>query len=153
MMKLRIDRIAKKSGYTIGRLYVDGTYVCDTLEDTDRGLTSAMSSGEIRLKKVAGKTAIPTGTYRLTLTERSPKYSDFGRYGWARRYNGCLPRLKGVPGYEGVLMHVGNTAADTEGCILVGENKVVGKVVNSQSTFHRLMSILSTGGEWEVTVR
>ena len=62
-MKLELKRIAKRSTYTIGRLYIDGVYFCDTLEDTDRGLTSEMSEAEIKRIKVYGQTAIPTGTY------------------------------------------------------------------------------------------
>lgn len=101
-----MERIARKRGYTVGRLYADGRYVCDTLED------------EVREVKVAGRTAIPAGRYRVVVNV-SPK---FGRE---------LPRLLDVPGFEGILIHRGNTPEDTAGCILVGENRVKGKVVNS----------------------
>ena len=70
---------------------------------------------------------------------RSPKYSNFTKYSWAKKYDGYLPRLLNVYQFDGVLMHVGNSALDSEGCIIVGENKVVGKVINSVNTFRRLM--------------
>lgn len=109
-MKLTVRRNYKGEAYTIGALYVDGVYLCDTLEDRVRDLS--------REAKVPGQTAIPPGTYPI-IVNRSPR---FGR---------DLPRLQDVPGFDGVLIHRGNTAADTAGCILVGENKVKGKVINS----------------------
>jgi hypothetical protein len=74
-MEILIKRIAKKETYTIGRLYINGKYYCDTIEDKDRGLTQSMSSKEIADKKIKHKTAIPTGKYELTLKVKSPKYS------------------------------------------------------------------------------
>ena len=135
-MEIEIKRIARKEGYTIGRMYINGTKVCDTLEDTDRGLKSEMSLNEIKAKKVKGATAIPAGVYDVTMMIRSPRFSTVSFY--KKLCDGFLPRLVSVPGYEGVLIHCGNTAADTDGCILVGENKAVGKVVNSQAIFSRL---------------
>lgn len=138
-MKLTLQRIAKKDTYTIGRLYIDGVKFCDTIEDADRGLNQSMDLEKIKSLKKANVTAIPTGTYKVTMGIKSPKYSNYGKYPWARKYNGKLPRLLNVPGYDGVLIHVGNTAKDTSGCILVGENKVVGKVINSAKWFTKLM--------------
>lgn len=142
-MEIKIKRVAKKADYTIGHLYVDGQYVCDTIEDTDRGLSQQMPLEEIQRIKVKDRTAIPTGQYRVSLDVRSPKYSNFARYPWARAINGCVPRLLNVAGYEGILIHVGNTAADTSGCIIVGENKVVGKVINSTATFNKLYAMMA----------
>lgn len=138
-MKLELRRIARKTSYTIGRLYVDGEYFCDTLEDADRGLTSDMSDAEVQAKKVKGKTAIPTGTYNVTISIVSPRFRKSPQYSFC---GGRLPRLGGVPGYTGILIHCGNTANDTDGCILVGENKQVGKVLNSLATFKRLYAKL-----------
>lgn len=148
-MKLLLKRIAKMEKYTIGKLYVDGEYFADTLEDTDRNLTSTMSKDEIAKVKVYGKTAIPTGTYVVDMNTVSPK---FGKRSWAQPYEGKVPRLQDVPGYEGVLIHPGNTADDTLGCILVGRNKVKGQVVESQDTFHSLMNILKGDNDITITI-
>lgn len=137
-MELILKRIALRSEYTIGKLYVDGEYVCDTIEDTVRDLDKdgKFANGEV---KIPGKTAIPYGRYEVTMKVRSPKYSNFSKYSWAKKYDGYLPRLLNVPHFDGVLIHVGNSALDSESCVLVGENKVVGKVINSVNTFRRLM--------------
>ena len=143
-MELTVRRTAKRQGYTIGKLSIDGEYFCDTLEDADRGLTADMPPGKIRELKVYGQTAIPTGRYAVTLDVVSPR---FKARSWARPYGGKIPRLLNVPGFEGVLIHPGNTAADTDGCILVGRNTVVGKVTDSVATFHALMKKLLAAGD------
>ena len=137
-MELILKRIALRNEYTIGKLYVDGEYVCDTIEDTVRDLDKdgKFANGEM---KIPGKTAIPYGRYEITMKVKSPKYSNFSKYSWAKKYDGYLPRLLNVPHFDGVLIHVGNSAMDSESCVLVGENKVVGKVINSVNTFRRLM--------------
>lgn len=137
-MELILKRIALRSEYTIGKLYVNGEYVCDTIEDTVRDLDKdgKFANGEV---KIPGKTAIPYGRYEITMKVKSPKYSNFSKYSWAKKYDGYLPRLLNVPHFDGVLIHVGNSALDSEACVLVGENKVVGKVINSVNTFRRLM--------------
>lgn len=134
-MEVKLKRIAKKETYTIGKMYVDGEYVCDTLEDKDRGLTSNMSVAQICRVKIKGETAIPTGRYLVDMKTVSPRFGGRAQYQFCK---GRLPRLCNTPGYQGVLIHCGNTAKDTEGCILVGENKERGKVLNSKATFNRL---------------
>lgn len=137
-MELLLYRIARRDTYTIGHLYIDGKYFCDTIEDKDRGLKQSMQPSVIRATKRKGVTAIPTGRYRITMDVRSQKFSQ-KRY--ERNYGFCdgyLPRLINVPGYEGVLIHIGNTAKDTDGCILVGKNMKVGKVLESRATFVKL---------------
>ncbi len=116
-MKLTLRRIALRPDYTIGRLYINGAYICDTLEDPVRDLNrnGRFDNGE---RKVAGETAIPYGTYGVVVN-MSPKFKRL------------LPRLVVVPHFEGILIHRGNTAKDSAGCILPGENREVGKVVNS----------------------
>lgn len=140
-MKLLLRRIAKKATYTIGKLYIDDQYFCDTLEDTDRNLSSDMPLTEILKKKIYGKTAIPTGTYKVNMNTVSPRFKDRS---WAKPYDGIVPRLIDTIGFEGVLIHVGNTPLDTLGCILVGKNTVKGKVTNSIQTFYKLMERLLT---------
>jgi len=140
-MELKLKRIARRETYTIGHLYVDGNYCCDTVEDRDRGLSQSLPVSVNIAKKRKGMTAIPTGRYRVTLEVQSPKYSKFKSYEWC---NGYLPRLINVPAFDGILIHAGNSAVDSSGCLLVGENKVVGKVLNSMVTLKRLYAILKT---------
>lgn len=134
-MELLLQRIAKKANYTIGRLYIDGQYFCDTLEDTDRGLRKDLPVSVNAAKKRYGVTAIPTGRYRITMSVRSPRFSKKKQYAFC---DGYLPRLINVPAFDGVLIHIGNTANDTDGCILVGKNREVGKVLDSTATFKTL---------------
>lgn len=149
-MEILVKRIAKKPKYTIGKLYIDEQYICDTLEDTDRDLNQNMSLEEIKKKKVYGETAIPTGTYKVDMNTISPKFKSRT---WAKPYGGKLPRLIEVPGYEGVLIHPGNKAEDSLGCVLVGENKVVGQVINSQASFKKVMNILTKGDNITITIK
>ena len=135
-MRLTLQRIAKRETYTIGHLYVDGIYVCDTVEDKDRGLKSHHPLEQIKKVKVYGETAIPMGTYTIDMDKVSPKFSIRS---WAKPYSGKIPRLRSVPGFESILIHPGNTAASSLGCILVGINDKVGRVSDSQKTFKRLM--------------
>ena len=136
IMKLTLKRRYKGKEYTIGDLYVNGKKFCETIEDTDRGLTSQMSESEIAGKKKHGVTAIPTGVYPVQMGIVSPKFKNKS---WATPWGGKLPRLSNVKGFSGVLIHVGNSASDTEGCLLVGENKVKGQVINSTEVFNKLM--------------
>lgn len=138
-MKLTVKLIANRSTYSISKLYIDGVYFCDVLEDTQRGLTQYDSIETIKSKKIYGDTAIPRGTYKITMDVVSSKFKSRS---WAKPYGGKIPRLIDVPGYEGVLIHPGNTSSDTLGCILVGNNNIVGKVTNSVNTFHALMKKL-----------
>lgn len=128
-MELLVKRIAKKDKYTIGKLYVDGKYFCDTLEDKDRGLTSDMTEAQIKAKKVYGETAIPTGKYQVIVS-------------YSANFKQNMPLLLNVKGYAGIRIHSGNTAADTYGCLLVGKNTVVGKVLNSRDTYRKLFPII-----------
>ena len=146
-MKLELIRKYCGNGYTIGKLYVDGVPFCDTLEPTDRGLTSSMTLDEIKSIKVKGKTAIPTGIYHVDLNSVSPR---FKARSWAKIYGGRVPRLQGVRCFDGVLIHPGNTADDTEGCILVGRNTEVGKLTDSKATYCKLMSMMLAAKEYVI---
>lgn len=108
-MKLTLKRIAKRPTYTIGKLYIDDVYFCDTCEDKDRGLTQSMPLAEIKKRKVYSLTAIPTGTYTISMNTVSPRFSKKDFYK-TNCNGGRVPRLLNVPGYDGVLLHVGNSA-------------------------------------------
>lgn len=139
-MELKITRTYKKDKYTIGDLYINGEWFSSTLEDKDRGLDFQMSEYQIKKNKIAGETAIPTGTYKVAMNIISPKFKNTK---WAKPYGGRVPRLLDVKGFESILIHPGNTAQDSSGCILVGLNKAVGKVLNSTDTYLKLMEILT----------
>lgn len=134
-MKLLTDRAWKKDDYTIGRFYVNSARFCESLEDTDRGLEQSMDVLTILMRKIPGVTAIPRGTYKVILSV-SPK---FAKKTWAKKYGGLVPEIIGVKGYSGVRIHPGNGPEDVEGCIVVGENKVKGKVINSVKCYNELM--------------
>lgn len=127
-MKLTLKRIALRPTYTIGKLYIDDAYFCDTLEDTvrDTNKSGKFDNGE---QKIKGKTAIPYGTYEIKWTY-SPRFKKY------------TPQLMNVPSFEGVRVHAGNTSADTEGCLILGENKQVGKVLNSRATINKFYPII-----------
>ena len=129
-MELVLERIAKRKAYTIGRLciretvddeYSSGTedrYFCDTLEPTWRNYANGAY-------KIKGRSAIPEGRYAVVIS-------------WSPKIKQWRPILLGVPKFEGIRIHAGNTAADTEGCILVGKNRLVGQVLDSRIWLHRL---------------
>ena len=129
-MELILKRIAKRKTYTIGRLYIreqvmdeylpgyEDRYFCDTLEPTWRDY-------EHGAYKVKGRSAIPEGRYAVVIS-------------WSPKLKAWLPILLGLPKFEGIRIHAGNTARDTAGCILVGKNKLVGQVVDSRIWLHRL---------------
>ena len=124
-MKIKVKRIAKKEKYTIGHLFINDEYFCDTIEDKDRGLDDSMTESEIKKIKIKGKTAIPTGEYKLAI-DYSP---HFGK--------NCFHILN-VKGFDGIRIHSGNDEEDSEGCLIVGQNKLVGKVINSKDTLAKL---------------
>lgn len=117
-MKLRLERLWPKKDYTVGRLYVDDRLFCNTLEDriVDKNKNGVFDGDE---KKVYSESAIPYGTYKII-------------YNWSSKFGRNLPRLLNVPHFEGILIHPGNTAADSAGCILVGKNTEVGRLTNSR---------------------
>lgn len=136
-LELTLERRWPKADYTVGVFYIDGKRFCESLEDTDRGLTSDMPVNKIRRIKVFGKTAIPKGRYKVDMHTVSPRFKN--RI-WAKKYGGIVPRLIGVPCFSGVCLHPFNYADQSEGCIATGENKVKGGVINSVETFCKLMN-------------
>lgn len=142
-MKLTIKRTITKNSYTLGKLYVDGVYFCDTLEDKDRGLTQNMSVEQIKSMKVPGETAIPKGTYRVTLDVVSPKFSKYPFY--MQTCGGKLPRLIDVKGYEGVLIHVADGPKRdslVQGCIGIGNLSAEEYLMNGKKVFAELYNKL-----------
>ena len=128
-MEIIVNRIFKASTYTIGELSVDGNYICDTLEDRVR------PTGE----KVYGETAIPYGTYTVTLS-------------YSNRFKRILPEILNVPHFLGIRIHKGNTEQDSAGCIIVGENKVKGKVINSTPYEIKLVKLLENQKNVTITI-
>lgn len=140
MLEIKIKRCPAESGegYTHGRLFTEeGGFLCWTLEDTDRGLRSDMTDEEIKKIKKAGETAIPKGRYRIYLRV-SPTLKDRS---YAKPYGGKFPVLVNVPGFSGVMIHPGNTPADTRGCILPGmlQGDKRGRIYDSQKAYRDLM--------------
>lgn len=133
-MELKLTRNYQKDTYTIGRLYVEGDLFSNTLEDPVRDYSDPNY-------KVYGKTAIPYGRYRITMVH-SPKFSK--RYGGRK-----VPLLNNVPDFTGILIHSGNTAEDTDGCILVGQNTQRGRVTSSLATLYKLLDIFDSVPEDE----
>jgi hypothetical protein len=117
-MELTLVREPTCEGFTRGELFIDGVPECFTLED------------QVRDVKIPGETAIPAGRYRVVLT-KSPRFKK------------VLPELLEVPGYTGVRIHAGNTAEDTEGCILVGQRQGKSAVFESQAAMLELMAALT----------
>ena len=135
-MNIELNRITRKLSYTIGRLFVDGKYFCDTLEDRCRDLDKE--------KKVMNETAIPEGTYEVIVNVSA-------------RFKRKLPLLLDVPHFSGIRIHRGNTDKDTSGCILVGKNKQPGRVINSTLYELRLTEMVEkamlTGEKITIRVR
>lgn len=128
MMKLVLDRQDYTNESTIGKLFVDGVFECYVLEDVVR-----------QGAKVFGETAIPQGTYEVIITQ-SP------------RFKRLLPLLVKVPGYEGVRIHPGNTAKDTEGCLLVGTGHQANMVTDSKTAFNKLFAKLEKADKIELAI-
>lgn len=129
-MKLELHRKYCKNGYSIGLLYIDGKFICNTLEDTDRSLTSKMSEKQIATVKVKGNTAIPTGTYQVIMS-------------WSQRFKRQMPLLCDVKGFSGIRIHSGNIASDTEGCILCGMNTSVGRITDSKFWTEKVYNLIN----------
>lgn len=130
-MELLLKRIPSTGNYTEGKLYINGVYFCDTLEDKDRGLLQTMTVDTIKTIKVYKETCIPYGKYKVILS-------------MSKRFGKVMPELLNVKGFTGIRMHSGNTIYDTEGCILVGIKSSNGVITNSRKTFNQLMNILKT---------
>lgn len=139
-MEIESRIVACREKYRISHMKVDGQYVCDVIEDKDRGLTQDMPLEEIKRKKIPAQTAIPRGRYQVVLNIRSPRFSQKDYY---KNYcGGFLPRLLKVPGFDGVLMHRGVDQESSAGCLILGKNKVVGKVSESKECFEKVYGLM-----------
>lgn len=155
-MKIKVQRKARKDTYTVGKVYIDGVLFCDSLEDTDRGATQDMTftptggangywttEGGGIIDKVYGKTAIPTGVY-YACSYYWPKFKSY------------VVQLLRVPGFTGILMHNGMTADNSEGCILLGKNNIVGRLdgnrIYMDAIVARVMAAEHRGEKVEVEV-
>jgi hypothetical protein len=128
-MILELNRKTRTSKSTIGELLINGEFFCYVLEDMDRGLDSIMTDSEIKAKKVYAETAIPKGTYRVAITF-SPRFKEY------------MPLLLNVKGFQGIRIHSGNTAAHTEGCLIVGMTTSKDFVGQSKIAYSKLMAKL-----------
>ena len=137
-MLVKLNRILRTNEFTMGELYIDDKYICDTLEDRVRPLPeecpNTPKGNDCKCKeKVYGQTAIPAGTYELKLT-------------YSNRFKKILPEILNVPHFLGIRIHAGNTAADSEGCVLVGtwDDKNGNRLINSRIAFDLLMHLLQS---------
>lgn len=149
-MDIKVKRIFKGDKYTIGNLYINDKFVCDTIEDVDRGLRQNMDKLEISKLKIQDQTAIPTGKYKVTLSVQSPSFSKKPYY--LNFCNGYLPRLENVPGFSGILIHRGVDQNHSSGCIIVGYNTIKGKVTNSQKAFETIYNMLKEADDNEENI-
>lgn len=129
-MELYLDRIFEGDKYTIGKLTVNGIWLCDILEDKNRDINHDGDLNDEGETKIFGETAIPCGRYKVILSY-SPK---FGR---------ILPELLDVPHFTSIRMHRGRTAEHSHGCLLTGENKVKGQVLNGDIYERKVIDIIS----------
>lgn len=128
-MKLKVVRETKNDVCTIGSLFINDVFFCYTLEDKDRGLKQTDTLLFIQAKKIFGLTAIPSGTYKLTVNQ-SPKFKRI------------LPRILDIKGFDGVLLHRGNSANDSLGCILLGYKKGENSIFESTKAENDLVNRL-----------
>lgn len=135
-MELLLKRKIFTDTSTIGELSCNGVFLCYILEDKDRGIRNTDSLASILNKKTFGKTAIPSGRYEITTT-------------YSTRFKKDLPLLLNVPGFAGIRIHTGNTAADTEGCLLPGTAYSLDKVIQSKAAFAKLLDVMNTAPEGE----
>ena len=152
-MELTLERKWKKAEYTVGNLYIDGKWFSNTLEDKDRGLNDSMSKEEISRLKKPKITAIPTGTYEITLNVISPKFSKYPFYNSIN--GGRVPRLLNVKGFDGILIHVmdGYKGAElSEGCIGIGRNLIKGGLLQGKEYYKKLYDILKSSKD-KITIK
>lgn len=139
-MELLVKRTAFKELYTIGKLYIDGVYFCDTLEDKNRDNNHDGDLSDPGEGKIMNETCIPFGTYKVIIN-------------MSNRFKRLMPLIMNVPGFDGIRIHNGVNQNNTSGCILVGKNNIVGALTNSKEIFEKLFNILNSHkGEISITI-
>lgn len=142
-MLVAIERKWKKDTYTIGRVFIDGNFFSNSMEDRDRGLTKNMPLVDIQRIKVYGETAIPTGKYKVTMT-------------YSHKYKRMMPQIMNVKGFSGIRIHSGNTAKDSLGCVLLGvatnpdKKEWIGDSRNTCKKFEELL--IAAGGTCDLEI-
>lgn len=139
MLHLLLTRNYRKPTYTIGKIYANGTLICNSMEDVDRRLFQGQPLADILKIKIKGETAIPTGTYRLVVSE-SPKFKR------------PLIEVCDVPGFSGIRIHALNTAEQSEGCIGPGLNTAVGRITDSRKYENILTEMVAKEKESYITI-
>lgn len=140
MIQLKLVRDTFTDNCTLGKMYVNGTYFCETLEDKDRGLNQSLTIEENVRLKVKGETCIPYGKYKGIVNVSPAKKR-------------ALPRLLDVPAFQGILIHRGNNKSATLGCLLVGSTRAVGFIGNTIATELKLVDMLQqNGGNFEIEI-
>jgi len=139
MIQIKVVRDTFTENCTLGKMYIDGKYFCETLEDKDRGLNQSLPLEENKRLKVKGQTCIPYGKYK-GIVNVSPSKKRL------------LPRLLNVPAFDGILIHKGNTNKDSLGCILVGRKRSIESVIQSTVMELQLIQIMPEGTEFEIEI-
>lgn len=137
-MQLTLRRdLPRAAGFSMGKLFFGSKFLCGTLEPEDSGLECPIAGALVLQRKRHGLIAVPMGDYSIILCA-SPRFS--GRAFYKSHFGGLIPRLVAVPGFDGVLIHPGNTVADTSGCLLVGNRIGQGVLGSSRAAWLTLMS-------------
>jgi hypothetical protein len=139
MISLKLKRVAFRDTYTIGKLYIDGVYFCDTLEDYNRDFNKDGDLNDKGETKVYGQTAIPFGTFKVIMN-------------MSNRFKKVMPLLLDVPHFAGIRIHAGTKAEHSHGCILVGKNTIKGRLTESTFYTNKLYSILNKSKEIIITI-
>lgn len=131
-MKLTLQRYLFTEDYTMGLLFIDGIYFCDTIEDKFRG-------NDLKGKKVYGETCIPYGVYTVKIT-------------WSPKHKAYLPQIMDVPYFEGIRFDIANTAKEVLGCVGVGIKSENGRVLQSRKTRTALIKRLETANSIKIDI-
>ena len=139
MIQIKVVRDTFTENCTLGKMFINGKYFCETLEDKDRGLNQSLQLADNQRMKVKGQTAIPYGKYK-GIVNVSPSKKR------------ALPRLLNVPAFDGILIHKGNTNGDSLGCILIGRKRSIESIIQSTVMEVELLKLMPEGTEFEIEI-